>query len=59
LEEQLTTKQIDNMENIVYTNEQLALKLAVDGRNTSARNSTAALEVADKYLKWLNENKTK
>ena len=47
------------MENIVYTNEQLALKLAVDGRNTSARNSTAALEVANKYLKWLNENKTK
>jgi hypothetical protein len=47
------------MENIVYTNEQLALKLAVEVRNTSARNSTAALEVADKYLKWLNENKAK
>ena len=47
------------MENIVYTNEQLALKLAVEVRNTSARNSTATLEVADKYLKWLNENKAK
>ena len=47
------------MENIVYTNEQLALKLAVEGRNTSARNSITTLEVADKYLKWLNENKTK
>jgi|688.fasta_scaffold32774_12 hypothetical protein len=47
------------MENIVYTNEQLALKLAVEVRNTSTRYNTTTLEVADKYLKWLNENKAK
>ena len=45
-----------------YTNEQLALKLAVErGLKLLGYDqlNKHILETADKYLKWLNENKTK
>ena len=45
------------MENVTYTNEQLALKLAIESKKEfSIKNQ---LTLADSYLKWLNENKTK
>jgi len=56
----LMNTEINNME--TYTNEQLALKLAMErglkllGYDHLNKN---ILETADKYLKWLNENKIK
>jgi hypothetical protein len=44
-----------------YTNEQLALKLAVElgQKLVGYEYNINIIETADKYLKWLNENKTK